>query len=502
MTHVARQQTLAFCAFAAGLVLVFPLLTEYPQVSSTAAPTETASQTLPATNTSTATSTPTEQDSPTPSSTPVLTPTFSPTSTPSATSSATLPLATPTPSATPSPSATQTSSPTPSPFATSTTTPSPLRSLLINEIAWAGTVASAWDEWIELYNPISFSIPLKGWILTDGGDIEIRLQGTIPPHGYFLLERSDDGPVADIPANMIYTGSLRNSGEILRLLDPGGFLVDSANADGGTWPAGDSATRRSMERRPGPDTPANWGTCTGDKTNGQDSDGNPIAGTPMRLNSILRPTPEPTPIPRGIVINEVLIRPHYDWEGDGDSSTADEFIELYNRGAVTVNLEGWVLDDIPGRGSRPFVLPQLEIRPGGFVVLFKSLTGIALNDSGDTVRLLGPDRRSVDKIRYWAVRSYNLSYGRVPDGSRHLYYGLWPTPGRGNRFFHKPTPNPHPVDAVSAEPPASWPRSPCRSGTYPVPLLPRLSRYSPMVRMLIGLQLARCREAPWVTTLN
>ena len=82
--------------------------------------------------------------------------------------------------------------------------------VLINEVAWAGTAASASDEWIELFNPNEVPISLEGWQLGDGGDISILLEGTISPAGYFLLERSDDQTVADIPADLVYGGSLSN----------------------------------------------------------------------------------------------------------------------------------------------------------------------------------------------------------------------------------------------------------------------------------------------------
>ncbi|MFV9675864.1 MAG: lamin tail domain-containing protein, partial [Anaerolineales bacterium] len=149
----------------------------------------------------------------------------------------------------------------------------------------------------------------------------------------------------------------------------------------------------------------------------------------------LFPTPVPTWIPGKIVINEVLIRPHYDWEGTGGIDTKDEFIELLNLGPYAVNLRGWWLDDIADAGSNPYELPGVTLRPGEFVAFFRSRTRIALNDSGDTVRLLSPNEHVIDKISYKRVRAYNLSYGRLPDGSGHQYYGLWPTAGEPNRLF-------------------------------------------------------------------
>jgi hypothetical protein len=320
----------------------------------------------------------------------------------------------------------------------------PPGSVLINEIAWAGTRASSSDEWIELMNTTHDSIDLTGWTLSDGGDMQIILSGSIAAHGFYLLERSDDNSVADVGADRIYSATLNNSGEHLRLLDPSGGLIDSANQDGGGWPAGDSSQRYSMERRGGDDSPGNWSTFTGFGGLSHDAAGALIGGTPRQPNSIFFPTPSPTWVPGRIVINEVLIRPHYDWEGTGGASTADEFIELYNSGPYAVNLEGWILDDVPEAGSRPYILPGFTLPPNGYLALFRSRTHLALNDSGDTVRLSAPNGMLIDKVRYLRVRAYNLSFGRLPNGSNQWQYGLWPTPGRPNLVFIDPSTLPPP----------------------------------------------------------
>lgn len=312
--------------------------------------------------------------------------------------------------------------------------------MLINEVAWTGTHASANDEWIELHNLGPHAVDLGGWTLSDGGDINVSLQGVIGPYGYFLLERTDDTTVSDIAADQIYTGSLRNTGEQLELRGPGGELIDSANADGGGWPAGVADLRFSMERRGGSDLPGNWASFTGYGGNGLDAVGGAVSGTPRRSNSLFVPTPAPTHVPSRVVINEVLIRPRYDWEGTGGVTTADEFIELYNAGDLPVYLKGWWLDDGAGVGSRPFDLPGVTISPRGYAVFFRTQTKIALNDSGDTVRLLAPHGLLIDQISYLRVRAYNLSYGRLPDGSNNFHYGLWPTPRQANLLFEEPLP--------------------------------------------------------------
>lgn len=335
------------------------------------------------------------------------------------------------------------SQPIPSPTLTPTITttaslPSTPGSVLINEVAWAGTMASSSDEWLELHNTGEMAVSLEGWLLIDDGDLEIVLVGTIPPHGYYLLERSEDGTIANISADLIYNGSLSNAGEFLRLCAPTGSLIDSANIQGCGWPAGDHRDHATMERRGGDDQSGNWGTFTGFHGVGVDAAGNHIQGTPRQINSIFFPTPEPTWIPGKLVINEVLMRPHYDWEGIGGVDTGDEFVELLNLGPLPVNLRGWLLDDISGAGSKPYKLPSKTLAPGEFVSFFRSRTGIALNDGGDSARLLAPDGRLVDQLTYLGVRAYNLSYGRLPDGSGKLAYGLWPTPGKANLLFVEP----------------------------------------------------------------
>ena len=92
--------------------------------------------------------------------------------------------ATPTPTATntgtSTPTGTATNTPTPTPTRTPTSTPSSARSVIINEIAWGGTVASSTDEWFELYNNTGADINLNGWrLVADDGNPDIALSGTI-----------------------------------------------------------------------------------------------------------------------------------------------------------------------------------------------------------------------------------------------------------------------------------------------------------------------------------
>ncbi len=398
----------------------------------------------------------------------------------------TTPLPTPTPTITLSPGPTL--SLTPSPTVTQTpgiVTPAPPLTVLINEIAWAGTGASSSDEWIELYCPGSEPVNFDGWTLSDGGDINITLEGILEPEGYYLLERTDDTTVASILADQIYSGTLSNLGEFLTLQDSLGTVVDTAGAPGQPWPAGSAGSRASMEREGTTGSPLRWATYPGYGGNGLDAGGEPIQGTPRRPNAALLPKPDPPWVPRCVLINEVLMKPKHDWNNDGVESIDDEFIELLNTCDRPVLLENWYLDDVKDAGSRPYRLPEITLQPGEFAAFFRTETRLALNDGGDDVRLLGPDMTELNRISYLKVKAYNLSYGRLPDGSSELAYGLWPTPGKPNILFEEPVEEP--IIPVSGDS--------CTAGAHAV-LLPRHGRTPAALRMLLSMGLSTCPGSP------
>lgn len=160
--------------------------------------------------------------------------------------------------------------------------------VVINEIAWAGTLSSANDEWIELYNTTTGNMDITGWTLSaaDGGPA-IALSGAISSKGYFLLERTDDQTIVDVEASQIYSGSIGNTGEHFLLQDVSLKIIDDVDCSGG-WFGGDNASKSSMERimpsAPGSGA-SNWTTNSGVVRNGTDGGGNPVNGTPKAANS-------------------------------------------------------------------------------------------------------------------------------------------------------------------------------------------------------------------------
>ncbi len=365
---------------------------------------------------------------------------------------------------------------TPTPSKTPTPTPAAALSVLINEVGWAGTLASSSDEWIELYNTTGAPIDLSGWHLTAAdGSPNIALSGTIPAGGYFVLGRASGGTAtppgctvfnpADVSIQQTFSGVLSNDNEILYLKDSFNTVVDSANSDGGAWPAGlASPYYASMERRGKVlDHPTAWVTYAGPTTSTpRDCNGNRVRGTPGRSNwaitVTITPSPTPTryktPTPRPptpfahVVLNEFLPRPGFDWNHDGTIDVFDEFIEVENLGPIDVDLANWKLDDEANLGSSPFTLPSKKLKPGERALFYGATTHILLDDSGDSVRLINPRGVIVDARTYGPIKFPDQSHCRIPDGEGYWRHPCFPTPGMENTLSGS-LPAPPPTKAAA-----------------------------------------------------
>ena len=214
--------------------------------------------------------------------------------------------------------------------------------MIINEVAWMGTSNNANDEWIELKNISNTEINLNGWQILDQSEktkIIFDSAVKIAASGFYLLERTDDNSVPNVSANFIYSGTLNNIDEGLRLFDSQCNLIDEVLANP-NWLAGDNTQKRTMERSPD----LSWHTYNGAAQNS-------IFGTPKRENSSptqisssgnsgtpssnQQPTTNDQQQIAKILINEVQLA--------SSLSTRDEFVELYNPGDAPINLTDWYL---------------------------------------------------------------------------------------------------------------------------------------------------------------
>ncbi len=186
--------------------------------------------------------------------------------------------------------------------------------LLISEIGWAGTNASAEDEWIELRNITNSTLDLSHFIITTPDESRIiQLSGTISPmgdtsaHDYFLVERNAEATTAVSPNALTANfAQLADGGEQLLLKWGNGIATTTidvtpsvatcagwcgganAGSAGYSVQSGTSTAQFSMERKdssPDGSLTASWQTADGYTLGAFDRTSSVIYGTPGAVNS-------------------------------------------------------------------------------------------------------------------------------------------------------------------------------------------------------------------------
>ncbi|HTO90272.1 MAG TPA: lamin tail domain-containing protein [Candidatus Sulfotelmatobacter sp.] len=170
-----------------------------------------------------------------------------------------------------------------------------------------------------------------------------------------------------------------------------------------------------------------------------------------------------------LVINEILAGPARDWDGSGAfSSRDDEWVEMFNAGGATLDLNGYFLTD---GDSIPRYAFTGDLAPGGHLVVYGKTSfdwehangfpafGLSLGNSGDAVLLWhvsGSDTTLVDSHVFGSHEAAaDRAVGRSPDGGPDwaLFDGLdpytgstaptgtgcMPTPGEANLCNSTPT---------------------------------------------------------------
>lgn len=182
-------------------------------------------------------------------------------------------------------------------------------SVHISEVAWMGSAENANAEWIELYND-GEAQSVEGWTLTAAdGQPDIMLAGTLPSHGYALLERTSDVTVQGTTAFLVYTGALGNTGETLELRDEKGTTVDRV-AGGENWElGGDNATKDTLQRA---GEPATGGWITASPTPGRGGGTATAASVPsaseqsQQVEARRATTPQPVAVPPKVKLEPAL----------------------------------------------------------------------------------------------------------------------------------------------------------------------------------------------------
>ena len=279
----------------------------------------------------------------------------------------------------------------------------PVGALLMNEFIADPTDGEV--EWIEFYNPGSAAINLNSWTIEDGGETSTTLSGSVGPLGFYILEKPK--------------GILNNTGDAIILKDPAGLAIDEVSY--GDWDDGEKSDNAPAASDP---------NSVARKTDGQDTnnDFNDFVITSPTKNASNAGGIQQNPngaYSKDIIVNEVLPNPK-------GSDSQNEFIELKNIGTADIDLTGWKVGDA---SSKTYTIKAADftsiiLKPKEFFVLYRKVTGIALNNSGtESAKLLSPDGVLVAALQYSGAASEDQSYARQ---DANYFWTTTPTPGKEN----------------------------------------------------------------------
>lgn len=105
-----------------------------------------------------------------------------------------------------------------------------------------------------------------------------------------------------------------------------------------------------------------------------------------------------------------------------------EFIELFNNGNSSVNLNGWV---IKNKNGKEFKLTNFQIGSNKYLLLPRSLTKLTLNNTNEVIFLYDDKNNLIDQSSYLGSATEGKSFNRINynrDETQHFNFGN-PTPG-------------------------------------------------------------------------
>jgi len=266
------------------------------------------------------------------------------------------------------------------------------RDLVINELV--SDPSDGEEEFVELFNSTSEIIDLTNWKVADGSETETVLAEEIDPKGFYVIKKPK--------------GNLNNAGDLVLLTDPSGKEIDKVVY--GTWDDGNIYDNAPMASDP-------YSLIR--KVDGQDADNDYYdfvitdtitknAKNIFAMSGEDKNVSENVVLQTNVIINEVFPNPK-------GSDSEDEFIELFNNGQETIDLKDWKLSDST---TKKYTIKQGILKPGDYLLLKRSMTGIALNNTGgDEVKLYSPNGSVVDQASYPGSASEEQSYVRNEDAT-------------------------------------------------------------------------------------
>ncbi len=237
------------------------------------------------------------------------------------------------------------------------------------------------DEWVELKNTTGYDIDISGCRLKDTkGSLKeyIVPPGTVISTNGFTVFYNRDTKI-----------SLNNDTDGMTFLDFTGTLL-SQTALYKNAPDGQSFVLNGSV----------W-EWTADVTPGFEKTNNVDTPTDTSVNTC-----------EGLIVSELMPDPVSPL-----TDTNDEWIEIYNESGEPVNISGCILADTQKAGSNhEYKISGSTLASGGFMVFYSKNTKISLNNDGDTVRVLSPDKKVIFESQNYVKAQAGQSWAY--DGSK------------------------------------------------------------------------------------
>ncbi|MFA5188247.1 MAG: lamin tail domain-containing protein [Patescibacteria group bacterium] len=294
--------------------------------------------------------------------------------------------------------------------------------LVINE--FVSDPADGEVEWLELYNKNIFDIDLAGYTITDGSGAQTNLTGTIGSNfdNKFLVIENPKG-------------KLNNSGDAIILKDDKNNIIDAVFY--GNWDNGFPENNAPVAKDPdstarifdGAETFNNKNdfAVTQTPTKGE---ANIISLTEEEKSKTATETTDKESkqkIKDKIVINELFPNPP-------GSDLEFEFIELKNTGDQEADLKGWQIQDASKKKYRISIndFTTTILKPNEFLAIERKISGLALNNDKETLKLISPDDKTIQTVKYSEDENVPENTSYIQDENGYWFWTITPTPGKEN----------------------------------------------------------------------
>ena len=241
--------------------------------------------------------------------------------------------------------------------------------IILNEILPNPVGADTENEFMEIFNTTSAAIDLSGWKISDSAKA-FGLSGSIAAKSYLYYLRSE----TNIALN-------NSTFEEVKLIAPNDELADYISYDSADEGAAYARTASGTWE---------WTTSS-----------TPGAQNYFYIASIIYDTS--TPAEEKIFFTEICPNPK--------GADEREFIEIFNNDNKPIDVGNWTIANLKKR----FVIPEeTMIYPGEYLVFYKAVSKLTLNNSQEELTLQNAFGQTADNVKIVAAKE-GMSYARAND---------------------------------------------------------------------------------------